>query len=595
MKDTSDSPSTNFDTIIIGSGAGGLSAAICLARAGQKVLVLEQHYVPGGWCHSFFLNGQRFSPGVHYIGNMDKGKATSRLYEGLGIANDLVFFRMNKAAYEHCRIGEERIDMPAGVEQLHESLSKRFPEEKARLKKYLTTVRDVSRQLQIVLKMSGFWDNVLIPFRTPYLGKYGLFSLKRVIDWHIKDPLLKKVLNVQCADHGLPPAKASFPLHCAVMDHYFDGGFYPMGGGEAIVKAMTAAVKKYGGQIRTGTGVKRIILESSHPNPKGSNTKDSIAPFRAGGKLKAVGVELQSGEIITANKIISNADPGKTYLDLVGAENLSGKLRKRLAGTRYSVTSLMLFLTVDMDVRKAGMDSGNLWLYRNQDLDQLFADMTAKDILAEDEFPGLFISCTTLKDPSSFNGRYHNLEVVTFIDYTFYEQFEKEEIPPLKGGARSAGDVPLRSAEYLKHKERICEKLLNSLEKVLPGVRNKIVQMELGTPLTNEFYVNTTRGNVYGTEKSFMQTGSFSFNKKSEIENLYLCGASILAHGVAGASSSGVNTAAAILHCKSDELMKSTEGQEIRIYDAEDNSQWPDWLHQKREDKKRRFKEILHT
>ncbi|MBK6344054.1 MAG: FAD-dependent oxidoreductase [Flavobacteriales bacterium] len=40
------------DTIIIGSGAGGLAAALCLARAGRKVLVLEQHTVPGGWCHA---------------------------------------------------------------------------------------------------------------------------------------------------------------------------------------------------------------------------------------------------------------------------------------------------------------------------------------------------------------------------------------------------------------------------------------------------------------------------------------------------------------------------------------------------------------
>ena len=80
-----------FDTIIIGSGAGGLASAICLAKAGQKVLVLEQHYVPGGWCHSFQLNGHRFSPGVHYIGLLDEGQSTSNLYKALGIANELVF------------------------------------------------------------------------------------------------------------------------------------------------------------------------------------------------------------------------------------------------------------------------------------------------------------------------------------------------------------------------------------------------------------------------------------------------------------------------------------------------------------------------
>ncbi len=550
----------DFDTIIIGSGAGGLSAALCLARAGQKVAVFEQHYVPGGWCHSFYLNGHRFSPGVHYLGLLDKGASTCLLYEGLGIANDLVFFRMNPKAYEHCWIGDERIDMPAGLEQLSESLSVRFPAERKRIHKYLKTVRAVSRQLQLIPTMKGFWDHVTIPFRTAQLGKYGLFSLKRVIDWHIKDPLLKNVLNVQCGDHGLPPGKASFPLHCAVMDHYFDGGFYPMGGGGAIVKAMTSSIKKYGGEIRTGQGVKRILLEG---------------PV---GKQKAVGIELHSGETFHATNIISNADPAKTYLDMVGAENLSQTLQKRLLNTRYSVTSLILFVTVEMDVKAAGFDSGNIWMLRNQDLDQLFEDMSVKDIISEDEFPALFISCTTLKDPVSFNGKYHNFEVVTFLDYTFFEQHENKDI---------------RSALYLKHKERLTEKLLKGLEKALPGVREHIVQMELGTPMTNEFYVNSTRGNVYGTEKSFQQTGPFSYQKQSEIENLYLCGASILSHGVAGASSSGVTTAAAVLQCRPETLLVPEKGQAVRIYDAEDESEWPQWIHQKRADKIRGFKSII--
>ena len=250
-----------FDTIIIGSGAGGLSAALCLARAGQKVAVIEQHYVPGGWCHSFYIDGHRYSPGVHYIGGMDKGESTCNLYEGLGIANELVFFRMNKNAYEHCWIGEERIDMPAGIDNLVDSLSEKFPKEKKGIKKYLKLVKTVSKELFLIPKMNGFWDNVTIPYRTRHLGKYGLFRLKRVIGWHIKDPLLKSVLNIQCGDHGLPPSKASFPFHCALMDHYFNGGFYPMGGGAAIVKAMTNAIKRYGGEIKTGEAVKKILLQ----------------------------------------------------------------------------------------------------------------------------------------------------------------------------------------------------------------------------------------------------------------------------------------------------------------------------------------------
>ncbi len=535
-----------FDTIIIGSGAGGLAAAICLARAGQKVLVLEQHDVPGGWCHSFTLQGQRFCPGVHYIGLIDKGQSTSRLYEGLGVANDLVFFRMNPKGYEHCWIEDEKIDMPAGLDELHESLSLRFPKERKRLKKYLTLVRDVSDQIQLIPKMKGFWDAITIPYRTRYMGKYGLFSLKRVIDWHIKDPMLKAVLNIQCGDHGLPPNRASFPVHCTVMYHYFNGAFYPLGGGGGIVKALTQAVKKHGGEIRTKQNVQKILIQDN----------------------QAVGVELSGGEKILATTIVSNADPSATYLNLVGKENLSAKLLKKLSKTKYSVTSLILFVTLDCDVAKAGMDSGNIWMAKDKNLDKVFQSLTTNEIINDEEFPGVFISCTTLKDPASFNGRYHNLEVVTFIDYNSFAKFNTNE--------DYHGDA------YLQYKERITEKLMNSLEKVIPSARQHIVQMELGTPKTNEYYIKSTNGNVYGTEKTFNQIGPFTFKAKSEIKNLFLCGASTLSHGVGGATNSGVEAAAKILNCSAQELLLADENQNIRIYDAEDRSSWPDWVHQKR-------------
>ncbi len=546
-----------LDTIVIGSGAGGLSAGLCLSRAGQRVVVLEKHSLPGGWCHSFHIDKYRFTPGVHYIGLLEKGGSSSLLYEGLGIADDLVFFRMNPEAYEHCQIGDERIDMPADYKELFESLAVRFPDERKGLAKYMKTVRDVSRQLQLIPKMNGFWDNVTIPWRTRHFGKYALFSLKTVIDWHIKDPMLKMVLNMQCGDHGLPPSKASFPLHCAVMDHYSQGGFYPMGGGGAIVKAMTKALKKHGGELRVGSGVKRILMEGEK-------------------KKRAIGVELENGEQLFAKRIVSNADPENTYKKLIGVESLSTKLVKHLNRTKYSLTSLILFLVVDMDVREAGFDSGNIWLMpANRDLDDLFEEMQAIDIAKGDEFPGMFISCTTLKDPASFDGRYHTLEAVTYINHESFSKFK--------------GDDYKQSEEYLKFKEVLSKKIIHRLEKVLPGVSDKIVHQELGTPLTNEYFINSTNGCVYGTEKSLKQIGPFAHKAESEIENLYLCGASILSHGVAGASYSGVNTAAMILNSTENELLKTDGKQNIRIYEAEDSSDYPDWLVQKIELKQRKL------
>ncbi|WP_298485562.1 NAD(P)/FAD-dependent oxidoreductase [uncultured Maribacter sp.] len=548
----------DWDTIIIGSGAGGLAAAICLSREGQKVLVLEKHDVPGGWCHSFYLNGHRFTPGVHYIGLLGEGESTSDLYKGLGIANDLVFFRMNPDAYEHCWIGDEKFDYPSNLEELKERLAKRFPKEKKNIAKYLTLVKNVSTQIYSLPYIKGFWQKITIPYRTRHMGKYGLFSLKRVINWHIKDPLLKNILNVQCGDHGLQPRKAAFPLHCALMSHYFNGSYYPMGGGGALIKAKTNALKKHNGKIRTSTGVKKIIVEE--------NSKIK----------KAVGVELENGEKLYAKNIISNADPGITYLKLIGEENISQKLQKKLSKTKYSCTSLMLFLTVNLDVKKAGLDSGNIWLMPDKDADEFYDGLMKEDILKGDAFEGMFISCTTLKDPSSYNGKEHSLEVITYINYDSFKEFENEN--------------EQRSKAYLEFKEKLTQKMLNGLEKAIPNIREHIIHQDLGTPITNEYYVNSTRGNVYGTEKSLMHIGPFAYKPKSEIDNLYLCGASILSHGVAGAAHSGVETASIILNCEADSLRKPQPDQELTILEAEDSTNYPDWLTKKIEHRKTRAK-----
>jgi phytoene dehydrogenase-like protein len=171
--------------------------------------------------------------------------------------------------------------------------------------------------------------------------------------------------------------------------------------------------------------------------------------------------------------------------------------------------------------------------------------------------------------------------VLTYINYDNLPEFN--------------GLDDYHSENYKNFKEKVITKLMNNIEKIIPGAKLNVIQAELGTPKTNEFYINSTKGNVYGTEKTLRQVGPFSYKNKAEIENLYLCGASTLSHGVTGATQSGIVAAAGILNCKSEDLLLEDANQKIRIYDAEDASTWPDWINAKRLDKIRTFKEIITT
>ena len=102
----------------------------------------------------------------------------------------------------------------------------------------------------------------------------------------------------------------------------------------------------------------------------------------------------------------------------------------------------------------------------------------------------------------------------------------------------------------------------------------------LGTPLTNEHYLNATRGNLYGTDKRPNQLGPWGFSPRTEFEGLFLCGASIMSHGVAGVTQSGINAAKAVLNCRPDELL-TQNGPGPVFLPAEDTSLWPDHLRKK--------------
>ena len=548
----------DVDNIVIGSGMGGLTTALMLLRAGESVMIFEQHYVPGGWAHSFLREGYKFSPGVHFVGGLNEGGSGREVYEKIGVANDMEFFRQNPEGYDHNIVGDNRFRMPAGVDNMRSAMMEQFPHEAKRIKKYLKFNSQVYKELFKAIEDKEKWtDWLLLPWRTRHIGRMGWWKLSTVQDFYLKDPVVKTHLGLQCGNYGLPPFLAPFAVHCIVSNHCMQGTSYPRGSGSGIVKAFTKNIKKLGGTITTSAPVKQILLKENN------------------GKKAAVGIELVSGEKVYAKRVISNADPTVTFNKLVGRQNISTKLAQKVDKTEYSAPALNLFLVVDMDLRAAGMDSGNIWYSEEPDLNKVYTTFTQKDVLKGDVFPAMFITSPTLKDPVSYDGKYHTLELIVFCHYHTFEKFKE-----LAFGERSK--------EYVDFKNKIELKMLKTLEKVLPGVSRCVKLIELGTPSTAEHYINATEGNCYGPNKSLRQVGPFNFKVNTEIENLHLTGAATLAHGLIGAVDSGVNTVAKILGCERKDLLVYGDGQELRIYEAEDDSLWPEHIKRKAAVKKRR-------
>ncbi len=535
----------SYDVVVIGSGAGGLSAALPLAQAGKRVLVVEQHEVPGGYTQSFTLEGYQFSPGVHYIGGLQPGGSMRRIYEGLGVSQDLEFCEMNPDGYDHIFIGDERFDLPKGEDRLIETLQEAFPHEADGIEAYITLVRELMEALSAVRKLGSLpeaWEATkAAALLARWVGRTGA----DLIEKHVSDPVLQGVLAGQAGDHGLPPSQVSAVVHAGITHHYLDGAWYPRGGGMAIPRAFVRALARAGGEIRLSTRVERIIIEDG----------------------RVAGVGLDDATEVRAPVVISNADPHVTLEGLVGREHLGWRTRRKLDAATYSVSALSLFFAVDMDLRAAGLDSGNYWYYADEDVDGIYAEGLTDGVLRSEEIPGTFLAAPTLKDPSKMHHGHHTCEAFAFVSHGAFERWAHEP----------HGE---HSQAYEELKEELAERMLDTLDQRVPGLRENVVFYELATPLTNRHYVNVTRGNLYGLAKTRGQVGPGAFPVDADVDGLFMVGASTVSHGVAGATFSGLQAASEILGQGVGDLLDG-EGPELTIYPSERPEDWPEELQQR--------------
>ena len=504
----------DYDAIVIGSGMGSLTSAALLSKEGKKVLILEKHYVAGGFTHVFKRKGYEWDVGIHYIGEVQNLNSPIRKMFDY-ITNSKLLWEDMGEVYDKIIIGDKKYDFVKGVENFKNKLISYFPDESEAISKYIKIVFDCNKT------MKKFYIEKALPtfvssffgyfFRKKYL-KYASKTTYEIISSITDNKELIKVLTAQYGDYGLPPKQSSFAMHASVVKHYFKGGSFPIGGSSQIIKTIDPVIEKSGGKILVRAGVKKIIVKNN----------------------VAIGVILEDGKEIFSKLIISGVGVINTFNHLIDRE-ITKKLGfdKCLKSVAPSAAHGCLYIGLKGDAKKLKLPKHNLWIYP----EKTDHDSSVKNYLENqsNEFPLVYVSFPSAKDPS-WDKRYPDKSTIDIITLLPYEAFEKWDGTSWKK----------RGEEYENIKEKIAKRLLECLFTQLPHLRDKIDYYELSSPLSTKNFTNYQKGELYGLDHTPKRFSQKFLRPKTKIKGLYLTGQDIVSAGIGGAIFSGLITTTAI-------------------------------------------------
>jgi all-trans-retinol 13,14-reductase len=275
------------DTVVIGSGIGGLAAGTALAKCGRRVLVLEQHFQLGGLTQTFHRGEYTFGTGLHYIGGVGEGPQPENQFGRMlrWLTEGRLGFASLGSPYDIVQLPGFEFPVEAPRAVYIGRLKAAFPEQTGAIDQYFAACDDAQRASRALFaaKAAPAPIAALVRWFNAKRIRHALGTTTAEAVRGISDARLAAVLTARWGDYGIPPARSPFALHALVTGSYFSGAYYPVGGPARFAEALGETIRAAGGELRTRATVSEIRVADG----------------------RVLGVRLADGEAIDAPVVIS--------------------------------------------------------------------------------------------------------------------------------------------------------------------------------------------------------------------------------------------------------------------------------------------------
>jgi prolycopene isomerase len=501
--------SEDYKVVIVGAGNGGLVAAARLAVAGIKVLLIEQHNLPGGFASSFVRGRFEFETSLHELegyGSASNPGSIRILFEKkLGI--DAEFLEVPEAY----RVITKDIDavMPFGIEAFIDAVEKEVPGSRESVENFFILGEEIHNAFRYVAKTQGKPDqNVMLKEHQNFL-KTASYSAKEVQDALDMPEKASMIMNAYWAYLGLPISRINFTLFCAMITSYIKrGGYIPRLRSTEFTLALDKRIRELGSNIMYNTRVERILVENG----------------------KVIGVETSNGIKIKTNHVISNASQTLVYNKLIYPKSEVPEIAYKEVNARiHGLSAFVVYLGLDVSAEELGITEYSYFI--------MGSDMDTE--ILYDQWKGLGVPkgqatvCLNVAIPDCSPPGTSIVYITTLF--------------------RPEAWANVKPEEYVEVKNRIADGLITDFEKALGiSIRDHIEEIEVATPQTFARYTRTYNGIIYGYEPESWDSlvpRLMSMNDDTHIEGLEFAGGfGRRGHGYSSALNDGEIAALLVLN-----------------------------------------------